>query len=270
VLVLGGGDGLAVREVLRWPSVEEVLLVDLDPAVTALARGYAPLVELTGGALSDARVVTRAAAGLSEGPATEVVKAAERPRDALARRSEAIAEVALMHLDADAYIRDIPSEWDVIIADFPDPSTPDLAKLFSLELYQAMRTRLRPGGVLAVQSSSPYVTRSAFWAVRDTLEAAGFRVRSLHAHVPTFGEWGWHVARADRRPEWHRPLPFEPRYLRPPLDVLQAAGVFPPPMDRADGPPRVSTRLDPWVMRLYQRGEPLVGPQVFPGTEDGR
>ncbi len=270
VLVLGGGDGLAVREVLRWPSVEEVLLVDLDPAVTALARTYPPLVELTGGALTDARVITRAAAGVSPGPTIPVTKAAERPRDALIGYTERVAEVALLHLDADAYIRDVPSEWDVVIADFPDPSTPDLAKLFSLELYQALRTRLRPGGVLAVQASSPYFTRSAFWAVRDTLEAAGFRVRSLHAHVPTFGEWGWHVARVDRHPEWTRPLPFAARYLAPPDDVLRAAGVFPPPIDRPDMPPRISTRLDPWVMRLYQRGEPLVGPAVFPGVDDGR
>lgn len=265
VLVLGGGDGLAVREILRWPSVERVLLVDLDPAVTALARTYPPLVELTGGALADARVMTRAAAGVSPGAPQTVTKAAERPRDALAGVTRPIAEVALMHLDADAYIRDIPSEWDVIIADFPDPSTPDLAKLFSLELYEAMATRLRPGGVLAVQASSPYATRGAFWAARDTLEAAGFAVTSLHAHVPTFGEWGWHVARRDRVPTWDRPLPFEARYLRPAPAVLAAAGVFPPPIDRPPTPPRVSTRLDPWVMRLYQRGEPLVGPRVFPG-----
>lgn len=265
VLVLGGGDGLAVREVLRWPSVERVLLVDLDPAVTALARTYPPLVDLNRGALADARVDVRAAAGVSEGPSVPVTKAAERPRDALAGVERQVAEVSLLHLDADAYIRDIPSEWDVIIADFPDPSTPDLAKLFSLELYRSLRTRLRPGGVFALQSSSPYATRSAFWAVRDTLEAAGFVVASLHAHVPTFGEWGWHVARTDRMPSWHRPMPFTARYLDPPDAILAAASVFPPPMARPPGPPRVSTRLDPWVMRLYQRGEPLAGPEFFPG-----
>lgn len=267
VLVLGGGDGLAVREVLRWPSVRRVLLVDLDPAVTGLAQTYPPLVELNAGALRDARVEAQAAAGVSAGSAQVVTHRAERPHDALAGVVEPVAEVALMHLDADAYVREIESEWDVIVADFPDPSTPDLAKLFSVELYDALRTRLRPGGVLVAQSSSPYGNRGAFWAVRDTLEAAGFVVRSLHAYVPTFGEWGWHVAARGGMPQWHRGLPDGIRYLTP--DGLAAAGVFPPTMSRPAGPPRVSTRLDPWVMRLYQRGERLDGPGLFPG-EAGR
>ncbi|MCB9543926.1 MAG: polyamine aminopropyltransferase [Myxococcales bacterium] len=266
VLVLGGGDGLAVREVLRWPTVRRVLLVDLDPAVTALARSYPPLVALNAGALTDARVEARPAAGVSPGRATIVNKAAEHPRDAIAGHEAPIAEVRLMHLDADEYLSAIDSDWDAIIADFPDPSTPDLAKLFSLELYQVLRTRLRPGGVLAVQAGSPYNTRAAYWAVRDTLQAAGFTVRSLHAHVPTFGEWGWHIAAPDRLPLFTRALPAGLRYLD--AAVLRAAETFPAPIARPDGPPRVSTRLDPWVMRLYQRGEPLEGMSFFPG--DGR
>lgn len=264
VLVLGGGDGLAVREILRWPSVRRVLVVDLDPAVTELARTYPPLVAHNRGALTDARVETRAAAGVSAGVTQIVTQHAEHTRDAIAGVTAPIAEVSLLHLDADAYLREIESDWDVIIADFPDPSTPDIAKLFSLELYQALATRLRPGGVLAAQAGSPYNSRAAFWSVRDTLEAAGFTVRSLHAQVPTFGEWGWHIAAPGRPPIFARALPDGLRYLTP--QVMAAAAIFPPTLTRPPGPPRISTRLDPWVMRLYQRGEPLEGPLYFPGN----
>ncbi|MCA9547900.1 MAG: hypothetical protein KC613_26025, partial [Myxococcales bacterium] len=131
VLVLGGGDGLAVREVLRWPSVERVLLVDLDPAVTALAREYEPLVRLTEGALLDARVSTAAPQGVSAGPTVPVEKAGESLRDTLLGLREHVADVQLLHLDADLFVRHIPGEWDAVICDFPDPSSPDLAKLFS-------------------------------------------------------------------------------------------------------------------------------------------
>ncbi|MCB9538859.1 MAG: polyamine aminopropyltransferase [Myxococcales bacterium] len=264
VLVLGGGDGLAVREVLRWPGVERVLLVDLDPAVTTLARTYAPLVRLTEGALVDARVVTWAAAGVTPGETTPVVKQGERPRDALRGRAERVADVALMHLDADAFVRDLTGPWDVVIADFPDPSTPDLAKLFSVEFYAQLRRRMAPDGVLAVQASSPYANRRAFWAVADTLAAAGFATRALHAHVPTFGEWGWHLARADHAPDPTGAPPFPTRYLD--AEVLAAAQVFPRPMRRPQGPAAVSTRLDPTVMRAYLAGEPLEGLTPFPGS----
>ncbi|MCA9539578.1 MAG: polyamine aminopropyltransferase [Myxococcales bacterium] len=254
VLVLGGGDGLAVREVLRWPSVRRVMLVDLDPTITAMARTWPPLVAQNGGSLADARVDVRPPAGVSPGPSAPVIKAAERPRDALAGRRAVVAEVRLMHLDADLFVSEVPDTWDAIIADFPDPSTPDLAKLFSLEFYQQVQNRLRPGGVLAVQSSSPYTTRAAFWAVRDTLEAAGFAVTSLHAHVPSFGEWGWHFARPDGpAPTFTGAPPFPTRYVDE--AALTAAAIFPRPLARPEGPPRVSTRLDPWIMRLYTAGE---------------
>ena len=264
VLVLGGGDGLAVREVLRWPEVEEVLLVDLDPAVTALAREYPPLVSLNEGALLDPRVQAVPAEGRTPGELVTVTQAAERPRDALRERADAVARVHVLNLDADAYLRRASGPWDVVIADFPDPSGPDVAKLFSLEFYQQLTASLAPGGVVVVQSGSPYGRRGAFWAIADTLEAAGLKTQSLHAHVPSFGEWGWHLARADRPPQLPEALPFELKFASP--EVIAAASVFPRTLARPQGPPRVSTRLDPQIMRLYQAREPLEGPTLFPGS----
>lgn len=267
VLVLGGGDGLAVREVLRWPSVRRVLLVDLDPAVTGLARTWPPLVRLNEAALLDQRVDTETPyldGAIEAGEVRPVFKAGERAHDALARHREQVAQVRVLHLDADTFLREVPGEWDAVIADFPDPQSPDLAKLFSLELYEQLKRRLSPGGVVAVQAGSPYATRRAFWAVHDTLEAAGFSVCSLHAHVPNFGEWGWHIGRVGETPDPEGEPPVPTRYLD--ADVLRASMVFPRPMDRLPGPPQVSTRLDPRVMRLYVEGEPLKGVTLFPGS----
>lgn len=264
-LVLGGGDGLAVRELLKWPQLESILLVDLDPAVTRLARTYAPLVALNGDALGDPRVTVRHPALPAPDPTDQVpvYKAGEQVQDALSDTRAVVAHVNVLHMDADLFLRETPDVYDVIIADFPDPSSPDLAKLFSLELYHQLRRRLAPGGVMAVQAGSPYATRRAFWAVRDTLEAAGLHAISLHAHVPNFGEWGWHVARADAPPTPVGAPPFPTRYLD--AAVLQAAQVFPAPLARPEAP-AVSTRLDPRVLMLYTQGEPLGGPTLFPGS----
>ncbi|MGK0359676.1 MAG: spermidine synthase [Bradymonadia bacterium] len=266
-LVLGGGDGLAVRELLKWPQLESILLVDLDPAVTDLARTFPPLVALNEGALNDRRVSIRHPklpdSGEDPPARVPVYKAGENVRDALDGHRAIIAEVQVLHMDADLFLRVTPDTYDVIIADFPDPSSPDLAKLFSLELYHQLKRRLAPGGVMAVQAGSPYTTRRAFWAVRDTLEAAGLKAISMHAHVPNFGEWGWHIARAEMPPAPAGTPPFPTRYLD--AATLQAAQVFPAPLARPDAP-AVSTRLDPRVLMLYTRGEPLVGPTLFPGS----
>ncbi len=268
VLVLGGGDGFAVREILKWPSVRQVTLVDLDPAMTRLARTYAPLVKLNGGSLRSPRLRHIQARGITPGKGTQTIyKYAERPRLALARHREAVARVKVRNVDADRYISAVRDRYDVIVADFPDPRSPDLAKLYSLELYLQLRRRLRPGGVLVTQAGSPYATRRAFWCVGDTLRQAGYAVLSLQAHVPTFGTWGWHLARhggpvpSPDAPPAHLEL----RYLRGP--VLEAAKVFPPHLQRPPGWARcVTTRLDPKVMRYYLEGEPLTGPQIFSGT----
>ncbi len=277
VLVLGGGDGLAVREVLRWPSVQEVLLVDLDPAVTQLAREYPPLVQLNSGALEDARVRTISGeqAGVSAGATIPVHQGAQRRRLGIRRHSEQIAEVSVLHLDADAFLRQAGEGlWDAIVIDFPDPSTPDLAKLFSLEFYQQATRRMAPDGVAVLQAGSPYANRRAFWSIRDTLEAAGLQVISLHAHVPTFGEWGWHLARLDTASAPAPAAPLDPvgpppagaRFVTP--AVVEAALSFPAPLARPDGPPRISTRLNPVVMNLYNAGEPLEGASLFPGSAE--
>ena len=105
VLVLGGGDGLALREVLRYPDVDEVTLVELDPAVLRLARQDHRLTGLNERSLADPRV--------------EVVEA-----------------------DAFAWVRSSPAPFDVVIADFPDPEDPATAKLYSVEFYGMVAHRV--------------------------------------------------------------------------------------------------------------------------------
>jgi spermidine synthase len=155
VLVLGGGDGLALREILKYPEIERVVLVDLDPAMTRLAAENPMLVELNGGALSSPRV--------------EVVN-----RDALIWLAEG---------------KDL---FDAAFVDFPDPHNYSLGKLYTTRFYTLLRRRLDPErGVVAVQSTSPLMARRSFWCINRTLQAAGFSVRPYHALVPSFGEWGF-------------------------------------------------------------------------------
>ena len=167
VLVLGGGDGLAVREILRYPEVKSVTLVDLDKGMTDLARELPLLRELNQRSLFDPRV--------------RVIN------------DDAMVWISEEHPD-------IPKTFDVVIVDFPDPNNFALGKLYTVRFYRLLRERVAEGGVVAVQSTSPLVARRSFWCVVRSIEAAGFVARPYHALVPSFGEWGYVLAGREALP----------------------------------------------------------------------
>jgi spermidine synthase len=167
VLVLGGGDGLAVREILRHPEVKSVTLVDLDSGMTDLARELPLLRELNERSFFDPRV--------------RVIN------------DDAMVWIAEDHPD-------IPKRFDVVIVDFPDPNNFALGKLYTVRFYKLLRERVADGGVIAVQSTSPLVARRSFWCVVRSIEAAGFFARPYHALVPSFGEWGYVLAAKEALP----------------------------------------------------------------------
>ena len=204
VLVLGGGDGLAVREVLKHPSVQQVTLVELDPHMTRLFAGTELLTTLNDGALAS--------------PKLRIVNA-----------------------DAFSWLQTHDERFDAIVVDFPDPSNFALGKLYSTSFYQQVDQHLAAGGFAVVQTTSPLIARKSFWTVVATLEAVGLATMPYHAHVPSFGEWGFVIA--SRRP-WQPPrtLPAGLRFLT--VEGLPALLQFPPDMARvAAEPNRLSNQV---------------------------
>ena len=196
VLILGGGDGLAAREVFRHPDVRSVTLVDLDPAMTRLFSQTGLLRSLNADALTDKRM--------------HVVNA-----------------------DAFRWVRETKARFDVIIVDFPDPVDFSVGKLYTETFYRMLRPHLAPGGMAVIQSTSPLVAPAAFWTVAQTLEAAGFQTRPYHVYVPSFGEWGFILAGLADPGATTRLLPGN-RYLSD-VTARQAL-VFPPDMARRPVP----------------------------------
>jgi spermidine synthase len=179
VLVLGGGDGLAVREILRYPRVESVTLVDLDPEMTRLFA-TAPLLR----ALN---------------------------HDALLS-----PKVKVINADAFKWLEETGEHFDFIVVDFPDPSNYSLGKLYTTAFYQLAERRLSARGLAVIQSTSPLYARKSFWCVVTTIEAAGLKATPYHALVPSFGEWGFVIA---SREPYAPPAAYEQemRFLAPEL-----------------------------------------------------
>ncbi|PTY01641.1 hypothetical protein DB346_11970 [Verrucomicrobia bacterium LW23] len=192
VLVLGGGDGLAIREVLRFPQVEHVTLVDLDPAMTELFRTHPNLVQLNGNALNSPRVT-------------------------------------VLNKDAFLWVKENKQPFDAIIVDFPDPSNYSLSKLYTTTFFRHLYNNLAPGGVAVVQSTSPLVARRSFWCVDQTLRAVGFQTLPYHVYVPAFGEWGFILAAKTPLNRPRTTLP-DARFLN--AQTLPTLFEFPPDMDR--------------------------------------
>ena len=157
VLILGGGDGLAMREVLKYRGVEHVTLVDLDPKMTALSTAFPPLGELNQHAFRDPRV-------------------------------------RVVNEDAMAWIERVRETFDVAIIDFPDPNSFALGKLYTTRFYRLLRARLAPDATVTVQCTSPLYARQSYWCIVRTMEAAGLHVRPYQTTVPSFGVWGFALA----------------------------------------------------------------------------
>lgn len=175
ILVLGGGDGLAVREILRYPQIESITLVDLDPAMTRLFSSAPLLKRLNGNALNDARVT-------------------------------------IVNDDAARWLEKHADVFDFVVVDFPDPSNFSLGKLYSTGFYRLLKRHIAPGGRIVVQSTSPYYARRAFWIIVATLEASGLKTAPYHALVPSFGEWGYVLA-SKEVPELPASYPVGLRFL---------------------------------------------------------
>lgn len=157
VLVLGGGDGLAVRELLKYPDIGRIVLVDLDRELVEFSKTDPLMTELNEGAL-------------------------ENPK------------VKIVNRDAFRFLQEDRGFYDVILADLPDPNNESLNKLYTREFYGLMKQRLAPGGYAAVQATSPLFARKAYWSIDRTLEAAGFHTANYHVDIPSFGNWGFILA----------------------------------------------------------------------------
>jgi spermidine synthase len=179
---------LALREVLKHSSVEEVTLVDLDPGMTTLSDRVPLLAALNQNSFHDPRV-------------------------------HVVNEDAMIWLESPG------SPYDAAIIDFPDPSSYSLGKLYTTHFYRLLKRHLTPASAVAVQSTSPLFARKSFWCIVRTMEAAGFAVRPYHVAVPSFGVWGFALARQQAfEPPCHAPpgLRFLNDDMMPAMFVLSA------------------------------------------------
>jgi spermidine synthase len=154
VLILGGGDGFAVKEILKYKGVEKITMVDLDPAMTDLGKNN--------------KIMRR-----------------------FNKDSMHSNKLEIFNEDGFNYLEETNEYFDVIIVDLPDPKSLEINKLYTKEFYQIAKLHLRPNGMIITQAGSPYYSTEAFNCINKTMKEGGFNTLPLHNQVMTLGEWGW-------------------------------------------------------------------------------
>ncbi len=214
VLLLGAGDGLAVRELLKHDTIKEIVLVDLDPAIIELARSNPYLKTLNQSSLTSSKVNT-------------------------------------VQGDAFTYLKENVAPFDFIISDLPDPNNNALERLYTQQFYRLIEKNLAKDGLFITQATSPYFATEAFWSIVETIKSAPFRhVAPFHTDIPTFGNWGFVIASHLPLSLENRTMEIETRFLN--KEILPALFIF--GKDIQPTSPRVNRLDRPTLLDSYLKG----------------
>jgi len=210
VLILGGGDGLAVRELLKYDDIKLIHLVDIDPEMTRISATLPMLTKLNENSLDSEKLT-------------------------------------IFNQDAFSFVNRAGIDYDRVIIDMPDPHNEAINKLYSKEFYTMIKKRMSTDGLVITQSSSPFFTLNTFWCIERTLDHIFDGTLSFHTAIPSFGVWGYHMARVNGSVPTDFSFDVETRFMN--ADVMKAAMVFSDDIAKVDVP--VNSIMEPKLYQLY-------------------
>lgn len=222
VLILGGGDGIAARELLKYSEINKITIVDLDEAMTRLFREREELSSINHHSLSDSRV-------------------------------EVINQDAFLWLK----LLPVQKKFDLIVVDLPDPNNHSLGKLYTKTFYSFLIRHLLNGGAIVVQATSPVFAGEAFRMIQSTISSVFSEVYGIHTvvmpyhiYIPSFGDWGFVLAGKNlKKPEQFLRLQAETKFL----DIETARSLFIFPRDIKPETKEVNTLNSQKLVDLYEQ-----------------
>ncbi len=195
VLLLGAGDGIAVREILKYPNIKEIILVDLDNEIIELARENKYISSLNKNSLKNEKV-------------------------------------KIITADAFTFLKENKEQFDFIIADLPDPNNDVLSRLYSKQFYKSLRNNLSENGVFVTQATSPYFAKKAFWSIAKTIDSQFDNIYPYHAEIPSFGNWGFIMASSIKKDIQNPDIAIDTKFIDERL--LEQMFIFPKDMIEND------------------------------------
>ncbi len=195
ILILGGGDGLCVREILKYPDVEKIVIVDIDPEIIRISKKNHHLKKINKNSLNNRRV-------------------------------------KIINRDAFIFVKNQTSIYDIIISDLPDPNNTALARMYSKEFYSLVSKILSKDGVFICQATSPFFAKNAFWCINNTISSANFITYPYHVYIPSFGDWGFIMAAKSEIEKTFLRIDINTKYID--NKILSKAFVFPKDLNKKE------------------------------------
>lgn len=211
VLILGGGENLASREVLKHQSISLIDVVDIDSTIFHLAKTNKLLLEINQNASKDSRV-------------------------------------NLVVDDAFTYLKENMKQYDIIISDLPDPSNDAIARLYSKQFFMLIKKNLKEDGVFVTQSGEIYFSNMAFSCIKNTVNEVFDHVAVYHTYIPSFGDWGYTIAsNKSLNNTTHQKLPNDLKYL----NEIEYKNAFIFPKDIQIAATKINTIDNPVILNYF-------------------
>jgi len=214
VLILGGGDGLAVKELLKYDEVKEITLVDLDKEMINFSKNDPLMTRLNNGSLESDKL-------------------------------------NIYNVDALSFLKKNRRQlYDVILVDLPDPNDESLNKLYTKTFYAYLRNSLAPDGYISIQATSPLFAREVYWTISETVKSTGLHVVNYHVDVPSFGDWGFVLASRDKISVEKINIKVETKFLS--NDMVKGLFYFGKDQMKPDKV-EINTLNKPVIIQLYEK-----------------
>ncbi|NRD20305.1 polyamine aminopropyltransferase [Winogradskyella eckloniae] len=212
VLILGGGENLASREVLKNHKVRQIDVVDIDSTMFQLAKENQYLKEINNHAATNDKV-------------------------------NLIAE------DAFTFLFNNNEQYDIIIADLPDPTNQAIARLYSKQFFLMVKRNLKRDGVFVTQAGEIYFSNTVFSCINNTLKSVFETVKPYHTYIPSFGDWGFIIAKNSGLTNNinANTLPKDLKFLNP--NQVEQTFVFPKDIKIADT--KLNTLDNPIILNYF-------------------
>jgi spermidine synthase len=189
ILILGGGDGLVLKQLQQYKNIKSITLVDLDDQIVEFAKNNSILTKLNNNAFNNSKIHILNNKSISSDDIKSIYKKSSK------NQNDFIAVVDVINIDAYKFLHKIKSHfYDVIIMDFPDPSSIELNKLYSKEFFSKLKRVLNKNGMLVLQATSSYHSKEAYLCIGRTLKSVLFKTIPFHENIPSFGDWGFYLA----------------------------------------------------------------------------
>jgi len=230
ILIIGGGDGLALRELKKYKDINSITLIDLDPDMIKFAQNSPTLKKLNKNSFNNVKILN-----------PDFVKQGE-----LIRKDK--YTLHLLNIDADKMLWKLePNQFDIVIIDLPDPSSIELNKLYTKEFFIKLNKVMTKEAIGIIQSTSPFHAKNSFLIIGNTLKTIFPNTLPIHYNIPSFGEWGWWIF--SKKADIYKDIDLKINTTFLTKDIFKASKIF--GKNDLNGSKEINTLMNPKLFFNY-------------------